>query len=104
VVNAPARDSGDLGIANSAEAALLHPEKAKSFGAPKRVQHVKTFPLFEIGFIRRVVRVGFAFYLNVAFGGCATGVVQPSLAWLPLVIISFPEETPVASPLTMPRL
>ena len=77
MVNAPARDPGDLGIANSAETALLHPEKAKSFGAPERVQHVKTFPLFKIGFIRRVVRVGFAFDFNVSFNGCATGVVQP---------------------------
>jgi hypothetical protein len=99
VVKAPARDSGDLGIANNAEATLFHPEKAKSFGAPKRVQHVRTFPIFEIGFVCRVVRVGFAFDFNVSFNGCATGVVQPSLAWLPLVIMSFPEETPIASPI-----
>jgi len=98
-MNAPARDPSDFGIANSAEAALLHPEKAKSLGAPERVQHVKTFPLFEIGFIRRVVRVGFAFDFKVSFNGGATGVVQPSLAWLPLVIMSFPEETPVTSPI-----
>ena len=99
VVKAPACDPGDLGIANSAEAVLFHPEKAKSFSAPERVQHVKTFPLFEIGFIRRVVRIGFAFEFNVSFSRCAAGVVQPSLAWLPLVIILFPEETPVASPI-----
>ena len=99
-MNAPARDSGDLGIANSAEAALFHPEKAKSFGAPERVQHVITFPIFEIGFILWVVRVGFGFDFNVSFNGCVTGEIQPSLAWLPLVIISFPEETPVTSPIT----
>jgi len=99
VVNAPARDPSDFGIANSAETALLHPEKAKSFGTPERVQHVKTFPIFKIGFIRRVVRVGFAFDFNVSFNGCATGVAQPGFAWLSLVIISFPEETPVASPI-----
>ena len=98
-MKAPARDPGDLGIANSAEATLFHPEKAKSSGTPERVQHVRTFPLFEIGFIRRVVRVGFAFDFNVSFNGCAPGVVQPSLAWLPLVIILFPEEAPVASPI-----
>ena len=98
-MNAPARDPSDFGIANSAEAALLHPEKAKSLGAPERVQHVKTFPSFEIGFIRRIVRVGFGFDFNVSFDGCAFGVVQPSLAWLPLVITAFPEETPVASPI-----
>ena len=99
MVNTPARDPSDLGIANSAEAVLFHPEKAKSFGAPERVQHVKTFPFFEIGFIRRVVRVGFAFEFNVSFSRCAAGVVQPSHAWLPLVIILFSEETPVASPI-----
>ena len=99
MVNAPARDPSDLSIANSAEAALFHPEKAKSFGAPERVQHVRTFAIFKIGFIHRIVRVGFAFHFNVSFNGCATGVVQPSLAWLPLVIILFPEETPVASPI-----
>ena len=83
-MNAPARDSGDLGIANSAETALFHPEKAKSFSAPERVQHVKTFPIFEIGFIVWVVRVGFGFDFNVSFNGCVTGEVQPSLAWLPV--------------------
>ncbi len=101
MVNAPARDPSDLGIANSAETALLHPEKAKSFGTPERVQHVRTFPIFEIGFIHRIVRVGFAFDFSVSFNGCATGVVQPSLAWLPLVIISFPEETPITSPIAL---
>ena len=101
MVNAPARDPGDLGIANSAEAALFHPEKAKSFGAPKRVQHVRTFAIFEIGFIHRIVRVGFAFDLNLSFGRCATGVIQASLTWLPLVIMAFPEETPVASTIAL---
>lgn len=52
MVKAPARDPGDFGIANSAEAELLRPEKAKSFGTPERIQHMKTFPSFEIGFVR----------------------------------------------------
>ena len=82
-MKAPACDPGDLGIANSAEAALFHPQKAKSFGAPERVQHVKTFPLFEIGFIRRVVRIGFAVEFNVSFSRCAAGMVQPCLLGCP---------------------
>jgi hypothetical protein len=49
VVKAPARDPGDLGMASSVEAELLRPEKAKSFGTPERIQHMKTFPSFEIG-------------------------------------------------------
>ena len=67
MVKAPARDSSDFDIANSAEAALFHPEKAKSLGAPERVQHMRTFPIFEIGFVRRIVRVGFALHFNVSF-------------------------------------
>ena len=69
VVNAPARDPSDFRVANSAEAALLLPEKAKSSGTPERVQHVRTFPIFEIGFIHRIVRVGFAFDFYVSFDG-----------------------------------
>ena len=99
-MNTPARDPSDLGIANSTEAVLFHPEKAKNFGTPERVQHVRTFPIFEIGFKHRIVRAGFAFDFYVSFDGGAIGVVQPSLARLPLVIISFPEETPVTPPIT----
>jgi hypothetical protein len=80
VVKAPARDPSDFNITNSAEAALFHPEKAKSLGTPERVQHVRTFPSFEIGFIRRIVGVGFAFDFNVSFDGGALGAVQPNLA------------------------
>jgi hypothetical protein len=69
VVNAPARDASDFGMTNNAEAALLLPEKAKSMGTPKRVQHGRTFPIFEIGFIGRVVKVGFAFDFYVSFDG-----------------------------------
>ncbi len=67
MVKAPARDPSDFGIANSAEAALLRPEKAKSFGTPERVQHMRTFSIFEIGFIGGIVRVGFAFALLCVF-------------------------------------
>ena len=101
VVKAPSRDPSDFDIANSAETTLLHPEKAKCLGTPERVQHVRTFPIFEIGFILWVVRVGFAFHFSVSFDGCVTGVVQPSFAWLSLVITSFPEETPVASAIAL---
>ena len=98
MVKAPSRDPSDFNIANSAEAALFHPEKAKSLGTPERVQHMRTFPIFEIGFIGRIVRVGFALHFNVPFNGCALGAVQPHLARLSLVIVAFPEETPVVSP------
>jgi hypothetical protein len=101
VVNAPTRDPSDFGIANSAEAALLLPEKAKNLGTPERVQHVRTFPIFEIGFIHRIVRVGFAFDFYVSFDGGALGAVQPNLAGLPFVITSFPEEAPVGSPIAL---
>ena len=101
MVKAPARDPSDLDIANSAEAALFRPEKAKSLGTPERVQHMRTFPIFEIGFLRRIVRVGFALHFNVSFNGCALGAAQPHLARLSLVIVAFPEETPVVSPIAL---
>jgi len=99
-VKAPARDSSDFDIAKRAEAVLFHPEKAKSLGAPERVQHMRTFPIFEIGFVRGIVRVGFALHFNVSFNGGALCAVQPHLARLSLVI-AFPEETPVVSPIAL---
>ena len=100
-MKAPSRDPSDFDIAHSAETTLFHPEKAKSSGTPERVQHVRTFPIFEVGFIFWVVRVGFALYFNVSFDGCVTGVVQPSFARLSLAITSFPEEAPVASAIAL---
>jgi hypothetical protein len=101
VVKAPTRDSSDFDIAKRAEAVLFHPEKAKSLGTPERVQHMRTFPIFEIGFVRGIVRVRFALHFNVSFNGCALGAVQPHLARLFLVIVAFPEETPVVSPIAL---
>ena len=100
-MKAPARDPSDFDIANSAEAALFHPEKAKSFGTPEHVQHTRTFPIFEIGFVRGIIRVGFALHFNVSFNGCALGAVQPHLARLSPVIVAFPEETSVVSPIAL---
>jgi hypothetical protein len=70
---APARDPGDLGVAHGAEPALKLPEKAKSPRTPKRFRHMISFAFFEVGFIDGVVRVGFAFDLNVSLNGRVTG-------------------------------
>jgi hypothetical protein len=99
-VKAPSRDSSDFGIAHRAESALFIPEKAKSSSTPERGQHVRTFSFFEIGFIGGIVRVCFAFDLNVSLDGRATGAAQPELARLPLVIACFTEERPVAPPVS----
>ena len=72
VVNAPSRDPSDFGLAHKAESALFLPEKTKLGTTPERIQHVRTFPCFEVGFIRRIVRVGFALNLNVSFDGRAS--------------------------------
>ena len=76
-MNAPARDPGDFCIALCAESTLLIPEIAKSASTPKRFQHMGPFPFFEVGFIGWIVRVSFAFNLDVSFDGSALGVVQP---------------------------
>ena len=73
IMNAPARDPGDLGVAHGAESALKLPEKAKSPRTPKRFRHMSSLAFFEVGFIDGIVRVGFAFDLGVSLNGCATG-------------------------------
>jgi hypothetical protein len=73
----PACDPGDVCIAQRAESTLFIPEVAKSTSTPKRFQPVSPFPFFEVGFIGWIVRVGFAFNLDVPFDGSALGVVQP---------------------------
>ena len=49
------------------------PEKAKSPRTPKRFRHMSTFAFLEVGFTSKIVRVGFAFDLNVSLNGSATG-------------------------------
>ena len=97
-MKAPARDPGDLCIALRAESTLFIPEIAKSTGTPKRFQHVSPFAFFEVGFIGWIVRVSFAFNLDVSFDGSALGVVQPDFSRPSFVIAGFAEEGPVPIP------
>src|SRR6267142_4376373 len=97
-MKAPARDPSDFCIALCAESTLFIPEVAKSTGTPKRVQHVSPFAFFEVGFIGWIVRVSFAFDLDVSFDGSALGVVQPDFIWPSFVIAGFTEEGPIAVP------
>ena len=97
-MKAPACDRGDFYVALSAESTLLIPEIAKSAGTPKRFQHVSPFAFFEVGFIGWIIRVSFAFDLDVSFDGSALGVVQPDFIWPSFVIADFTEEGPVTVP------
>src|SRR5450755_1642641 len=97
-MKSPACDPGDCCMAQRAESTLLIPEIAKSAGTPKRFQHVSPFAFFEVGFIGRIVRVSFAFNLDVSFDGSALGVVQPDFLRPSFVIAGFPEEGPVTIP------
>lgn len=73
IVNAPARDPSDLGVAHGAEPALELPEKAKSPRAPKRFRHIVSFAFFEVGFMGRIVGISGALDLDVPLNGRATG-------------------------------
>src|SRR6266481_218982 len=97
MVKAPARDPSDFCIARSAEATLFIPEKAKRTSAPKRFLHMGFFAFFEVGLIGRVVGVRVSFDFNVSLDGGATGVPQPNLNGLALVITRFTEEGPVTT-------
>jgi hypothetical protein len=97
VVKAPARDPSDFCRAHSTESALFMPEKAKRASTPKRFLHMGSFASLEVGFIGRVVGVRVTFDSKVSLDGCATGVPQPNLDGLPLVITRFTEEAPVTT-------
>jgi hypothetical protein len=74
------------------------PEIAKSAGTPKRFQRVSPFAFFEVGFLGWIVRLRFAFNLDVSLGGSGLGVVQPDCNWPSFVIAGFTEEGPVPIP------
>src|SRR5438445_9991218 len=97
-MKAPACDPGDCCIALGAESALFILEIAKSAGTPERFHHVSPFAFFEVGFIGWIVRVSFAFDLDVSFDGSALGVVQPDFSRPSFVIAGFTEEGPVTIP------
>jgi hypothetical protein len=94
----PACDPGDFCIALCAESTLFIPEIAKSAGTPERLQHVSPFAFFEVGFRGWIVRVRFAFDLDVPFDGSALGVVQPDFSWPSFVTAGFTEEGLVTIP------
>ena len=97
-MQAPACDPGDFCIALRAKSTLFMPEIAKSASTPKRSQHVSPFAFFEVGFIGWIVRVGFAFNLDVSLDGSALGVVQPDFSRPSFVIAGFTEEGPITIP------
>jgi hypothetical protein len=96
-MKAPSRGPGDSGVTHRAESVLFIPEKAKSLSTPKPLQHVIPFTFFEVGFISRIIRVGFAFDLNVSFNGYATSEQQPHFLRLPFCVTGLPEEDPVTA-------
>lgn len=91
----PTRDPGDPCIANGAEPALRIPEKAKCPSTPKRFRHMSPFAFLEVGFMGRIVRVGFAFDLDVSLDGRAAGVQQSHSVRYALVVARFAEEDPI---------
>ena len=97
MVKAPTGNASDSLIAHGTTSTLFIPEKAKGASTPKRIPHVISFAFFEVGFIGRVVRVGFAFDFDVSFDGGAHGVVQPDLTGLPLVVACCTKEGSVAT-------
>ena len=101
MVKPPARDPSDSSLAENAEAALFVPEKAKYTRTVKRVTHLSPFALLEVGLAGGVVGVRGTLDFNVSLDGGATGVVQPNLTGLPLVVTRVAEEGPVTT--TMQR-
>jgi hypothetical protein len=75
----PSGDPSEFCLAHRAESGLFMPGIAKSGSTPKRIQHMSAFSIFEVGFIRGIVRVGFAFDLDVS--GQSTSVTCSSICF-----------------------
>lgn len=95
MVKAPTRHPGNSLVAHGAIATLFIPEIAKGTSTPKRILHVICFAFLEVGFVGRIVRVGFAFDFDVSFNGRARGAIQPDFTGLSLVVAGFAEEGPI---------
>jgi|SRR6516165_4769282 len=67
-------------------------------GPPCQTIITSSFPGRSIG---RIVRVGFAFDLDVSLDGRAIRKPQPHFVWCALVIAHFPEESPVVMSLPL---
>ena len=90
----PPRGPRDAFVAHQTESSLLIPEIAEHTRTPERFQQVSPFTFLEVGFISRIVRVSFAFDLNVSFDGRTSGALQPDLTQLPIAFVRFAEEAP----------
>src|SRR5215831_13153117 len=72
-LQAPAGEAGDFLTAYGTTSVLVMPEKAKNFRTPKCISHMGPFAICEVGFIRGIIRVGFASDFNVSCDGCTRG-------------------------------
>ena len=75
-MKAPTGNPSNSLVAHGAISALFIPEIAKSASTPEGVPQMVRFAFFEVGFIGRIVRVGFAFDFNVSFNGRAYGAAS----------------------------
>ena len=73
IMQAPASEAGDFLTAYGTTSVLVMPEKAKDFRTSKCISHMGPFAICEVGFIRGIIRVGFASDLNVSCDGCTRG-------------------------------
>ena len=73
IMKSPSGETGDFLTAYGTTSVLVMPEKAKHVRTPKGISHIGPFTIGEVGFIRGIIRVGFASDFNVSFNGCTTG-------------------------------
>ena len=92
----PAGDPGDF-VLHSVQSPRCSYQRKRRVRIPRNVRH-EPLAVFEVGFIGWIVRVRFAFNLDVSFDGSALGVVQPDFSRPSFVIASFIEEGPHTIP------
>src|SRR5712692_6052073 len=98
MVVVPARQEGDLLVADRTETVLFPPKGLQRAFSPEVVRHLHTEALLPIDFPLRVIRIRLPFDLDVPLDRRSGGMAQPILPRLSLVVGRFPEEAPVSLP------
>src|SRR5215469_5286271 len=95
-MEAPSRNPGVIRMLHKgADSALGVPEGAKLLSIPKRGRHLIAFACLEVCLISRIVRVGFAFDLDVSLNGRATSEQQMHFTWYAFVVTRFSGKDPI---------
>src|SRR5215469_2162736 len=91
-MKAPSGEASDSLTAYETTSVLVVPEKAKNFRSPKCISHKDPFAVCEVGFVRGIIRVGFASHFNVSLMGVREASSNRSFCGVPSLSYDSPKK------------